>query len=73
MKNKKTLGFILLVAGGFLATATLLFSPVVIYGVYLLLEVYRPEMEKTPRIVNAIAGGIIIAFAFATLISFLLY
>lgn len=73
MKNKKTLGFILLGVGGLLAVMTLLFSPVVIYGVYLLLEVYRPEMEKTPRIVNAIAGGIIIAFAFATLISFLLY
>ena len=73
MKNKKTLGFILLGVGGILATFTLLLSPVVIYGIYLLLEVYRPEMKKTPRIVNAIAGGIIIAFAFATLFSFLLY
>ena len=73
MKDKKTLGWILLVVGSGLGFITLLLAPIAIYGVYLLLGEYKPQMGKALKIVLAIIGGLVIPLMLATIVSFMLY
>ena len=46
MKDKKTLGWVLLVVGSGLGLLTLLLSPIAMYGIYLLLVITKLESEK---------------------------
>jgi len=73
MKDKKTLGWTLFILGSILGLFTLLLAPIAMYGLYLLLGVYKPAMGKAIKIVLAIIGGIVVPLILATIYSFMLY
>jgi len=62
LANKKTLGFILLVAGILLTGVTTLLGTITIVGLYLLLAEFKPGMGNGTKIVISIAAGIVITF-----------
>ncbi len=73
MKNRKTLGYILLVGGSALGLVSLLFAPIAMVGIYFLLGEFKAEMAKVTKIIFSVIGGIAIPMLFATIVSFLLY
>ncbi len=73
MQNNKTLSFIIFGVGIALSAITLLFLPVPIFGLYLLLGIYKPEISNLMRILIAIFGSLAIVMVIATIISFMLY
>jgi thiol:disulfide interchange protein len=68
LANKKTLGFILLVAGILLTGVTTLLGTITIVGLYLLLGEFKPGMGNGTKIIISIVIGIVITFL-ATLVS----
>lgn len=62
LANKKTLGFILLVAGILLTGVTTLLGTITIVGLYLLLAEFKPGMGNGAKLIISIVAGIGITF-----------
>ena len=73
MKGKKLLGFILLVVGSGLGAISLLFTPIAMYGVYLLLGEYQQGMSAIVKLIISVVVGFGIPMLIATIVSFMLY
>ena len=73
MKNKKTLGYILLLVGSGLGLISLVFSPIAMIGCYLLLNEFKSGMGILLKIILAAIIGMAIPLLLATIVSFMFY
>ena len=73
MKNKKTLGYGLLVVGSALGVISLMFSPIAMIGIYFLLGEFKSGMGNIVKIIISVVGGVAIPLLLATIVSFLFY
>jgi len=69
LKSNKPFGFFLFAIGILFSIGSLIFLPISIYGLFLLLRIYKPDMGKVVRIIIAIVAPIAIVMGIATFFS----
>ena len=69
LKSNKPFGFFLFGIGILFSIGSMIFLPIPIYGLFLLLRVFKPGMGKAARIIIAFVVPIAIVVGISTLMS----